>query len=74
MTFRVFVQDVGESGFSGVDDINAPDSLKAIMKFAYPPGGLTWYGKKLIALPHDRKDLWPDGQTGHVPEEALSFR
>jgi hypothetical protein len=28
---------------------------------------------RLIALPENRKDLWPDGKTGKVPNEALSF-
>ncbi len=74
MKYRVFVQDVGRSGFSGVRDINAASPTEAVKPYAFPKGGTTWHGKKLIALPHDRKDLWPDGKTGEVPREALEYR
>ena len=78
MKYRVFVEDVGRNKFSGVGDAEAATPRKAIYKAsAIDPGSEflpTWYGRKLIALPHSRKDLWPNGKTGSVPREALNFR
>jgi hypothetical protein len=80
--YRVFVEDVGPGKFSGAGvpvklrgGIEAESPREAIdkSKAAWPPGGNTWYGRRLIALPHDRKDLWPNGKTGAVPKEALRF-
>ena len=39
----------------------------------YGSGYPMWYGKRLIALPHSRKDLWPNGKTGRVPSAALLY-
>jgi hypothetical protein len=87
-TYRIFVEDVGAGLFSayGSEDIRATSPLDAIFagtKIAKdsPVGRRwldgrmipSWCGRRLIALPHDRKDLWPDGQTGKVPKEALTF-
>jgi len=71
--YRVFVQDVGDEGFSGVADVEAPNPQSAVSVFAYTPAGATWHNKTLIALPHTRKDLWPDGKTGAVSQEALKM-
>jgi hypothetical protein len=36
--------------------------------------GNPWIRGKLIALPFNRKELWPDSKTGKVPEGALEFK
>lgn len=69
MRYRVFAQDVGKSGYSGVKDITAESPRGALAKV--PPA---WEGERMIALPHTRKDLWPNGKTGAVPREALRYR
>lgn len=66
--YRVFSQDVGKYGYSGVKDVMADSPRSAVNKV-----GQAWEGEKMIALPHGRKDLWPDGQTGRVPREALRY-
>ncbi len=81
--YRVFVEDVGPGKFSAAGvpvklrgGIEAATPREAIdkSKVANPKGTNEWLGRRLIALPHDRRDLWPDGQTGAVPREALRFR
>lgn len=72
--YRVFVQDVGRSGFSGLQDAMAECPEDAVAHFAVPEGGKTLHGQKLIALPHSRKDLWPHPTLGSVPKEALQYR
>jgi hypothetical protein len=42
--------------------------------FRGSPEGWLRDGSRLIALPLNRRDLWPDGKTGKVPTEALKFR
>jgi hypothetical protein len=73
MSYRLFVEDVGKGKFSamGVAEVRAANP-KAAIRAGFGPS--LWNGKRIIALPHERKDLWPDGQTGEVPEEALEYR
>lgn len=63
--YRVFVQDVGRSGYSAVCDMTAyrPRDAVARADHKWP----AWKGKH-IALNHDRKHLWPDGKTGRLPK------
>jgi hypothetical protein len=68
--YRLFVQDVGISGYSGLYDVQAASSLAA-RKLARDEGRRR--RAKVLALPHDRRELWPDGQTGEVPRAALEF-
>lgn len=71
MKYRIFVQDVGETGFSAaglLNDIEASSPHQAILIANL---GRHW---KPIALPLNRRDLWPDGKTGEVPAEALKYR
>ena len=75
--YRIFVQDVGAYGFSGVVDAmgHSPGDAIDQSETASPPAEKRqWFGRKLIALPYTRMDLWPDGKTGAVPTEALKFR
>lgn len=87
--YRVFVEDVGVGLFSAFSDHDVlatspleaifqvtevlPDSKvgKAWIAKTLPP---TWNFRRLIALPLERTDLWPDGKTGKVPKEALEYR
>lgn len=86
--YRVFVEDVGSRRFSGfgASDIEADSPLDAIFEATgvvrSSPIGRKWTngdvkplycGCRLIALPHSRKDLWPNSRTGQVPKEALKF-
>lgn len=87
MKYRVFVEDVGPGRFSGYSrDVEASSSLDAIFSatgvlrsslvgIAWRDGSLrpSEWEDRLIALPHNRMDLWPDGKTGKVPAEALEF-
>lgn len=83
--YRVFVEDVGPNKFSafGDRDVEANFPLDAIFEITgvvrvslvgkrwlngEPP---CWEGCLLIALPHSRKDLWPNGKTGAVPKQAI---
>lgn len=66
-SFRIFVQDVGKKGYSGLSDIEAYTVEHALDLV----GAVS--SKKYIALPHTRKDLWPNGKTGRVTEEALKL-
>ena len=72
--YRVFVEDVGINKFSAVNDATAPNPRSAIKPFATDRTRLTWYGRLLIALPHNRPDLWPHPTKGTVPSEALKYR
>lgn len=69
MRFRIFTQDVGDSGYSGVCDVVAESMNEALQKA--PPRA--WRREKYIALPHSRRDLWPDGKTGELSPEAVRF-
>ncbi len=85
--YRVFVQDVGNDGYSAsaFPDLMAYSPLDAIIEATGVRTqliALRWmerrelpssWGQRLIALPHSRKGLWPDGKTGKVPAEALRF-
>jgi hypothetical protein len=85
--YRVFVQDVGRGGFSafGDHDVVAGSPLEAIFTATRVSRNSTvgarwlhggrprWSGKRLIALPHSRRELWPEGLTGYVPAEAFKF-
>lgn len=75
MKFRIFVQDVGRSGYSGFKEVEAVSTKAAVKGLKVPSWRSEFSTSKLpyyIALPNNRKDLWPDGQTGQVPKEALT--
>lgn len=72
--FRVFVQDVGRAGYRALDEVSAENPVDAVLPFCTDQITRTVHGKKLIALPDDRRDLWPDGRTGAVSKEALRYR
>lgn len=71
--YRVFVRDVGKRGYSGLRDAEADSVAEAIIIASRKRRRLPRL-PYLIALPHDRKDLWPDGKTGKVSPEALEFQ
>jgi len=86
--YRVFIEDVGKRRFSayGSRDVTADNPLDAIFQITgcrkSSPVGRAWIdctlrpavdGMRLIALPHSRRDLWPNGDTGKVPTEALGW-
>lgn len=77
MKYRLFVEDMGDPGdslFSGVEDVEADSPRKAILKYT-GTGSTNWIdGRRYIALPHSRKDLWPHSRSGAVPPEALEYR
>lgn len=70
MTFRVFTNDVdGGRGYScfaswrGTQERAQQYAAKLAAKFQC----------KVAMLPEDRRDLWPDGQTGRLPIAAKAF-
>ena len=67
MKYRVFAQDVGRSGYSGVRDVEI-ESLEDYVRDNTSPG--RWLR---ILLPHARKDLWPDGHTGELPTATHAY-
>ena len=60
--YRVFVQDVGQTGYSGYADAIAWTGAEAVRKMKRPD-----LDGKLIAIRHSDKHLWPDGKTGQLP-------
>ena len=74
MRYRVFSEDVGKGKFSAVDDTTANSPEEAILPYCTDKVKKLWHGQRIIALPHNRKDLWPHGYTGVVPKEALRYR
>ena len=69
MKYRVFIEDVGPNKFSAIRDAEAKTPQEAILKVV----NLHAVDVQVIALPHSRRDLWPNGRTGKVPTEALGF-
>ena len=74
MLYRVFSEDVGARRFSAVQDVYASNPEQAVLPFCTNKKMKTWHGQLVIALPHDRKDLWPHPTRGTVPNEALTYR
>lgn len=68
--YRVFTNDVGPLKFSAFRDINAATDAGALIKAARL---VNLPGVKILALPHHRPELWPDGKTGAIPEEAKNY-
>lgn len=73
--YRIFVNDIGKRKFSaaGRRDYKAQTPRNALRQFGVDPDEPRG-GQVFIALPHSRMELWPDGKTGAVPNEALTFR
>ena len=74
MRYRIFSEDVGIEKFSALDEVDAPNPRAAISPFCTDKTRKLLHGRRVIALPTNRKDLWPDGKTGRVPKEALEYR
>jgi hypothetical protein len=64
--YRIFAQDVGRAGYSGVCDMTAHSSRDAVAEADRSWPG--WKGKH-IAVSHNRMDLWPDRKTGLLPRK-----
>ena len=67
--FRVFEQDVGDSGYSALDDVTAETMIDAWNQATRLHPQI----KGLICLPHSRRDLWPNWKTGELSAEAARF-
>lgn len=65
--YRIFAQDVGRSGYSGVCDMTAHCSRDAVAEADRTWPG--WKGKH-VAISHERRHLWPDGKTGLLPRKG----
>ncbi len=61
-TYRIFAQDVGRNGYSGVEDVTARTPADAASRAR---AGGCW--GKLIAIAHAKRNLWPDSGTGLLP-------
>jgi hypothetical protein len=75
--YAVFTNDVGPNEYSRFCDVNAPDlsAAKQTAKLRFNPRKFQPLaaGVQILVLPHSRKDLWPDGQTGKIPQDARPF-
>ena len=70
MKYRIFTNDVGPNAYSALQDIEAKNLEAAKIEAAGIAG---MYACKALVLPHDRKDLFPNGQTGKIKPEARAF-
>lgn len=65
--YRIFIQDVGKNGYSGYADTQATSRREAESQYSHAPA-------RIVALPHNRRDLWPDGKTGRLPKSPAQLR
>ena len=65
--YRIFVQDVGENGYSALSDITGAADQAEALRIA----GRIRFECAVLVLPHARRDLWPDSKTGLVTAEAV---
>lgn len=72
MKYRAFVQDVGEDGYSGLEDVLASNMIHAWNEAQSIWPSLAEKGG-LIVLPHSHRHLWPDSKTGLLSAEAKLF-
>jgi hypothetical protein len=71
MMYRFFTNDVGLNQYSAYADSVRGLSLQHCEARARRLAAKL--GCKVLLLPHDRKDLWPDKKTGRIPVEAKAF-
>lgn len=82
--YRVFTNDLGPDAFSGYMDLKASNLLEAKAEALRHTAALTCGGNrgvgffetwplKVLVIPHFRRELWPDGETGEIPEGARPF-
>lgn len=65
--YRLFTSDVGPMQFSALCDVYTADPFKSIAETSRR------FTTTAIALPHGRKDLWPDGKTGKLPLDGVAW-
>ncbi len=70
MKWRVFTNDVGPNQFSALKEIEAESWDEALRKMKPLAKQLRC---KVLVAPENRRDLWPDGQTGRIPTEAKRY-
>jgi len=71
LKFRIFTNDVDVNRYSCFGDIEAGSLLDAKQKaFAKTINLPSPHGLKVLVIPHERVDLWPNGLTGKVPSDA----
>jgi hypothetical protein len=68
MMYRFFTNDVGRDGYSAYTDSVAGESRAQV--YARARSLAETLGCKVLVLPHDRRDLWPDRKTGRISVEA----
>lgn len=73
MKYRVFTNDVGPSRFSAYRDVEAPNDEAALKAAALVCSRLAFRasGGKILVLPHDKRGIWPNGNTGAVKAGAV---
>ena len=64
--YRVFVQDVGESGYSAIGDTLASSAEQAVENMRLQKRH-SWDKRDMKAFWHGDKTGWPDSKTGLVP-------
>jgi hypothetical protein len=64
LKYAVFTNDVGPNAYSRFCDVEASNDETGLQKAAARV--VRFAPVKVLALPHNVKLLWPDGQTGKV--------
>lgn len=71
MKYRVFSNDIGLNAYSALATLSAPSlgeaKLDAKRRWSTLP---SFHKLKILVLPEDRKDLWPDSITGKIRRAA----
>lgn len=65
--YRIFTSDIGPMQFSALCDVYTAQPSKTVEKTSFR------FNTTAIALPHTRKDLWPDGQTGKLSDDSKDY-
>lgn len=63
--YRLFTSDIGPMQFSAYQDTYTADPTERIRELSRA------LNTTAIALPHTRRDIWPDGKTGKLSAAAV---
>jgi hypothetical protein len=74
MKYRIFTNDVGPNAYSALCEVSAESLREAKAKAQIVCRELpSRHNLKVLVIPNDRRDLWPDGKTGKISADARPF-
>jgi hypothetical protein len=76
MRFRVFTNDVGPKRFSALRDVTAATFDSALEETAQRLANIAKHAPRRLMvaiIPHDQRELWPNGKTGVLPDAAFDY-